>query len=262
MSTQGRAETALVTGASSGIGYELAKLFAADGWDVLLVARSRDDLEAVADELTTAHDVEAHVFPQDLATPDGPRELYEAVTDAGHEVDALVNKAGFGVYGNFLETDLDAELDALTLQTHTITVLTKLFGRDMAARGDGYVLTNASVVGLVPVPSSAVYSGAKHFARAFSQAIAEELAEEGVTVTTLCPGATDTPFFERGGFDESGFGPDDRMSAATVAQRGYDGLFAGDRLVVTGRENRLFIFLRRLLPRRWHLKLAESAQRE
>ncbi len=260
--TTGRAgpETALVTGASSGIGHELTKLFARDGADVLLVARSEGKMESIAGDLRDRYGVEAGVFPADLAEQGAARDLYERVTDAGFEVDALVNNAGFGVYGRFLETDLDQELDVAHLQVQTVTVLTKLFARDMADRGGGYVLNNASTVGFAPVPTSAVYSASKHYLRSFSEALAEDFADEGITVTTLCPGATDTGFMERGNFEESAISDGDLTDPATVARAGYEGLLDGERLVVPGRLNKLRLFLRRLLPRKAYVRAAERAQ--
>jgi short-subunit dehydrogenase len=257
-----RGETALVTEASSGIGLELAKLFAGDGFDVLLVARSEDTLAAVADELERRHGITARPFPADLARPDAARELYESVTGEGYVVDALVNNAGFGVYGEFVETDLEQELDVIALHVMTVTVLTKLFGRDMAERGHGYVLNNASIAGIAPLPTSAVYSAAKHYERSFSEALAEELVDEGVTVTALCPGETDTGFMERGNFEEAAYEEDDLMDPATVAAAGYEGLLNGDRIVIPGLENKLNAFLRRVLPRKQYVKAAKRAQNE
>jgi short-subunit dehydrogenase len=254
--------TALITGASSGIGLELTKLFAAAGFDVLLVARSEDTLAAVAGELETDHGVTAEPFPTDLARPDAARELYERVTEAGFVVDALVNNAGYGVYGEFVDTDLDAELDMIRLHVRAVTVLTKLFGREMADRGDGYILNNASVAGFAPLPTSTVYSAAKHYERAFSEALAEEFADEGVTVTALCPGETDTGFMQQGNFEEAAYEDDDLMDPKTVARAGFDGLMDGDRVVVPGLENKLNVFLGRLLPRKQYVKAAKRAQNE
>lgn len=254
--------TALVTGASRGIGYELTKQFAADGFDVLLVSRSEERLETVGEELESAYGVETFVYPADLSEPDGARDLYERVSDDGHTVDALVNNAGFGVYGHFVETDLETELDVVNLHVVAVTVLTKRFGREMAERGEGWILNNASLAGWVPLPTSAVYSGAKHFERAFSEALAEELADEGVTVTALCPGATATGFMEQGNFEEAAYEDDDLMDPATVAEVGYEGLMNGERVVVPGAVNKFRVFLRRLLPREQYVRAAKSAQHE
>ena len=254
--------TALVTGASSGIGYELAKLFAADGWDVVLVSRRREKLSRVAHELANEHGVEGYVFARDLSTPEAARELYGAVDDAGHEVDALVNNAGYGSYGPFLDDDLETDHELINLHVTTVTTLTKLFGRDMVERGGGYVLNNASVAGWAPTPGSAVYSAAKHYERAFSEALAEEFDGGDVTVTALCPGETETGFFERGDYEEAGFEEGDMMSPAEVAAAGYEGLMDGERVVVPGGLNRFRVFLRRLLPRRLYVKATERSVNE
>ena len=252
-------ETALVTGASSGIGYELTKLLAADGYDVILVSRRRERLEAVADELETTYDVGGHVMPADLSEPAGATTLYESVTDAGLDVDVLVNNAGYGSYGPFLEDGSETDRDLIELHVGTVTTLTKLFGREMADRGGGRILNNASIAGWAPTPNSVVYSAAKHYDRAFSEALAEELVEQNITVTVLCPGETDTGFFDRGNYDESGAAAADRMSAAEVAEAGYRGLMAGERVVIPGRLNKLRTFLRRLLPRRLFVKTVKQS---
>ena len=253
------AETALVTGASSGIGYELTKLFAADGTDVIVVSRRREALEDVADELETTYEIDAHVIPADLSDPEAPMALHRSVADAGLEVDVLVNNAGFGSYGPFLDDDAETDRALIELHVRTVTALTKLFGREMADRGGGRILNNASIAGWAPTPNSAVYSAAKHYERAFSEALAAELVDQGITVTALCPGETDTGFFDRGNYDESGAAETDRMSAAAVAEAGYRGLMAGDRIVIPGRRNRLRAFLRRLLPRRLFVKATEES---
>lgn len=251
--------TALVTGASSGIGYELSKRFAADGHDVVLAARRREKLNEVADELAADYGVDGHVFPVDLSEPDGPRELYDAVTEAGHEVDILVNNAGFGSWGPFFEDDLETDRDLIELHVGTVTTLTKLFGREMAARGGGRILNNASVVGWTPAPNSVVYSAAKHYERAFSEALAEELADDGIQVTVLCPGETETGFFEHGDYEESGLADAEKMTPAEVADAGYEGLLNGDRIVVPGRLNKFRVFFRRLVPRWLYVKTVERS---
>jgi len=253
------AGTALVTGASSGIGYELTKLLAADGHDVVLVSRRREALAAVADELETTDGVDAHVMPADLSEPAEAVALHGSVDDAGLEVDVLVNNAGFGSYGPFLDDDPATDRALIELHVGTVTTLTKLFGREMADRGGGRILNNASIAGWAPTPNSAVYSAAKHYERAFSEALAEELADQGITVTALCPGETDTGFFDRGNYEESGAAEADRMSAAAVAEAGYRGLMAGDRIVVPGGLNKARAFLRRLLPRWLLVKTAKQS---
>lgn len=253
---------ALVTGGSRGIGYELAALLAADGHDLVLVARSEADLRAAADEFEERHGIDAAVVPADLTDPGAAREVYETVQEAGIVVDTLVNNAGYGVYGEFVETDLDAELEVIGLHVVTVTVLTKLFVRDMVDRGDGRVLNNASIAGWAPLPTSAVYSAAKHYERALSEALAEEVADDGVTVTALCPGETDTGFMDRGNFGTTAHDEDDLMDPETVARAGYEGLNDGDRIVIPGLKSKLSVFLGRVLPRTAYVRAAERAQNE
>lgn len=254
--------TALVTGASSGIGYELTKLFARDGYDVILVSRRRERLAAVAEELETTYGVDGHVMPADLSEPEEAVSLHESVVDAGLDVGVLVNNAGFGSYGPFLDDESAVDRDLIELHVGTVTTLSKLFGREMADRGGGRILNTASIAGWAPTPNSAVYSAAKHYERAFSEALAEELADQGITVTVLCPGETDTGFFDRGDYDKSGAADGDRMSAVEVAEAGYRGLMAGDRVVIPGRLNGFRVFLRRLLPRRLYVKTVKRAVSE
>lgn len=254
--------TAVITGASSGIGYELTKHFAADGYDLVLISRSRDKLETVGEELETRHGIDTSVVVSDLSEPEAARDVYETIHAADHTVNALVNNAGFGVYGEFIDTDLEQELDVIYLHVVTVTVLTKLFAKEMAARGHGYILNNASTAGFAPLPTSVVYSAAKHYERAFSEALAEELADEGVTVTALCPGETDTEFMERGNYEEAAYEEQDMMDPATVAKAGYDGLMNGKRVVIPGMKNKARVFLRRVLPRTTYVRAAESAQND
>jgi short-subunit dehydrogenase len=175
------AGAALVTGASLGIGRELADLFVADGYDVVLVSRTGEDLERVAEELESDHGVETVVVPADLSDPASAHTVHEAVEEAGYRVDALVKNAGFGVYGESVETDLESELYVVNLHAFSVTVLAKLCVHGMVERGHGYVLNNASIAGWASLPTSAVYSAAKHFEPSFSEALAEEVADEAVT---------------------------------------------------------------------------------
>lgn len=250
-------ESALVTGASSGIGYELTKLFAQDGLDVVLVSRSEEALDALADGLEAEHGIDATVIPTDLSVPGSAEEVYRAVEDG--TVGTLVNNAGFGVYGEFTETDLETELDMIQLNLTTVTHLTKLFARDMAERGRGRILNVSSVAGVFPTPTAAVYSATKHYLLAFSEALAEELDDERITVTALCPGETDTGFMERGDVDQSAVTEADLLDPATVARAGYNGLADGDRIVVPGLRDKLRFHLRRALPRATATRAARGA---
>lgn len=249
---------ALITGASTGIGYELAKLFAADGSNIVLVARTEETLQAVKAELEDDYGVEATVITMDLSVSGSAADLYEAVDEAGFKVETLVNNAGFAIYGQFIETDLDEELEMIQLNLTTLTHLTKLFAKDMAERGHGRVLNISSMAGIFPCPTGAVYSATKHYVLAFSEAIADELAYKEVTVTALCPGPTATPLMERGNLDASQMVRDPMMDAATVAQAGYKGLQQGKRVVIAGRKNKRNAVLKRILPRTMAVKAARA----
>lgn len=248
--------TALVTGASSGIGYELTKLFAADGYDVVLVARRADRLESIAGETERDYGVTATVVPQDLATDDGPQELFDEVRSRGIEVHTLVNNAGFGNFGRFDETDLQTETTMIALNVTAVTQLTKLFGRPMLERGDGAVLNVASMAGLAPTPRQAVYSSTKAYVLSFTEAVGAEFADRGVAVTALCPGPVATEFFDHGDLGSSGMGEESRVDPATVARAGYDGLQAGERIVIPSRRMRFLAQAKRALPRSWVVRLA------
>lgn len=252
-SSSGR-PTALVTGAASGIGRELATLFARDGYHVALVDVDEEGMASTADDLEARYGVGTTRIPADLSEPDAAGEVCEAVDSAGLTVDALVNNAGFGVYGEFADTDLDAEVEMVRVHVEAVTRLTKHFAREMADRGEGRILNTASVAGFAPTPTAAVYSATKHYVLAFSEALAEELADDGVTVTALCPGETNTGFFDRGNVGEAGFDEDDLMDAATVARAGYEGMQRGDRMVVPGAKNTLRLFVKRLLPRTTYVR--------
>jgi short-subunit dehydrogenase len=242
--------TALVTGASRGIGYELARLFAGTGYDVVLVARTEEDLEAGAEYFEDRFGVEATVIPTDLADPEAPRELYEECQERDIQVDALVNNAGFGTAGDFVEADLEAELDEIQVNVTAVTHLTKLFGREMADRGDGKILNVASSAGFVPGPKMAVYYASKSYVLSFSEAIAEELDDDGVTVSCLCPGPVATGFQEEADVEDKWlnrlFMTDDVRS---VARAGYRGVTSGKTVVVPGIALKLGMFATRFAPR-------------
>ena len=231
--------TALVTGASGGIGEELARLFAADGHDLVLVARSRDKLERLAGELAGKHGVAARVLAADLARPEAPREIFEELTAGGVAVDALVNNAGFGSYGLFAETDLKSELDLLRVNVVALTHLSKLFLPGMIARRRGYVMQVASTAAFQPGPLMAVYYASKAYVLSFSEALANECEGTGVVVSALCPGPTETGFVAAAGMGDSKLFDRAVMDARTVAVEGYRGMLAGKTVVIPGLRNNL-----------------------
>jgi short-subunit dehydrogenase len=242
---------ALITGASGGIGRELATLFARDGFDLLLVARSAGALEELGAELSRLHGVAATAIAADLADPGAPEAVHEAARVRGATVDVLVNNAGHGLYGRFAATELDTELRMIQLNVAALTHLTKRFLPPMLARGRGRILNVASTAAFQPGPLMSVYYATKAYVLSFSEALAEELTGTGVTVTCLAPGATRTGFQARARMDEGRLlrGPN-VMDAADVARRGYLGLMRGERIVVPGAINKAIVQALRLSPRR------------
>lgn len=253
---------ALITGASSGIGLELAKLFAQDGHDLVLVARRGARLRDLAAELASQHRVRSTVIRVDLADPGTPPEIARSVAAAGLEIRYLVNNAGYGLAGRFAETDITNELRMIQVNVRALTHLTKLFLPGMLARHEGAILNVASTAGFVPGPLMAVYYATKAYVISFSEALAEELTGSGATVTVLCPGATRTEFWAVAGTDA-----DARLlrrpwvaDAASVARAGYDGLRAGKRMVIPGLANKVMVQSMRVAPRVLLAKIARRLQ--
>jgi short-subunit dehydrogenase len=253
-------KTALITGASGGIGYELTLLFANDGFDCILVARSQDKLKELATRLEGEFRVRTLVLAKDLARPSAVDEIYEEVTAASMNVDVLVNNAGFPVFGLFHETDLQTELEMLQVNVVALTALTKLFLKPMVARRDGRILNLGSTAGFVPGPLMAVYYASKAYVLSFSEALANELEGTGVSVTCLCPGATRTGFQKRGALEDSRLVQGQIADAASVARTGYEGLMARKRVVIPGFTNKLVPWVVRLSPRGMVARVVRRAQ--
>ena len=239
-------EFALITGATAGIGHELAKLFAADHFNLVLVARNETRLKNVANELQKTHKIEAIVLAKDLSNSAAPREIFGALGNA--PISVLVNNAGFGSQGAFAEEKLELSLDMMHVNMDALIQLTHLFVEPMLKRKQGRILNVASTAGYQPGPFTNVYYATKAFVFSFSVALAEELAGTGVTVTTLCPGFTRTEFHERAGFERSSRWLS-MMSAQDVARIGYNGLMSRKRIVIPGAMNKLTAAIsRRLSP--------------
>lgn len=246
----GRQGTALVTGASGGIGEHLARRFASARFDVVLVARREDRLQALADELAKGQGIQATAVPADLADPDAPRSVYSRVEAMGLEVDVLVNNAGFAVNGPFAETPERAELDLLQVNIVALVHLTKLVLPGMLARRRGRVLNVASTAAFMPGPFMATYYASKAFVLSFSEAIANEVEGTGVTVTALCPGATETGFAQAAGAQNSELFRSGAMDVEAVAKAGFEAAMAGRRVVIPGVKNRIAVEAARFAPRR------------
>jgi short-subunit dehydrogenase len=242
-------KTVLVTGASSGIGLQLAHLFAGDGYNLVLVARSRSALRELGDELHARYQAEVRISPKDLAHPAAPGELYQDLQEAGIVLDVLVNNAGFGGSGPFLQTSWNNEAEMIQVNIVALTYLTKLFLPRIRARR-GKVLNVASVAAFLPGPYTSIYYASKAFVLHFTEALAEELAGTGATVTCLCPGPVETNFQKRAhvGGSSRANGPL-YMDVHEVVRLGYEGMKQGKRLVIPGWKNRLLVQMLRLAPR-------------
>jgi short-subunit dehydrogenase len=253
--------TALITGGSTGIGYELAREFAAHGHDLVLVARHRDALEAAAGKIEGKYGVKVTTFALDLTDPGVPQQLFDATEGAGTQIDFLVNNAGFGLGGEFADTDLSVELDMIQVNVTSLVHLTKLFLQPMLKRRQGRILNVASTAAFQPGPLHSIYYSTKAFVLSFSQAIDEELRNSGVSVTVLCPGPTATNFFERASTTKSRlFNQTMKASAESVAKYGFEAMMRGQRVAIPGMANKAMVQAERFIPRAVVTMLSRKAQ--
>ena len=239
---------ALVTGASSGLGRDFARLLAADGYSLVLVARGVEAMESLAAELRPLG-VMVHIIPTDLADPAAPATLVAELQSRGIAVDVLINNAGFGSHGRFDQSDVAQQMAIVQVNVVALAHLTRLLLPAMVAAGRGRIMNVASVAGFLPGPLMAVYYASKAFVLSFSEALSSELKGTGVTVTAVCPGPTSTDFFNRAKVTNSRLTTANLMSSQEVAQIGYRAMMAGRRLSVTGWRNRLLTIVIRLVPR-------------
>src|SRR6266849_3604472 len=262
-------KTALITGASFGIGLELARIFAREGYNLVLVARSADKLRQLASELEKPHATRSLILAVDLTEPGAPAYVLDQTTRADIQVDVLVNNAGFGQYGLFAENDLEDCLRQIQLNVTTLTHLTRLYLPEMierakvettAERKSGGILNVASTAAFQPGPLMAVYFATKAYVLHFSEALANELDGSGVTVTALCPGATATEFHKRANMLSSRMLQLGAMNARTVAEDGYRALIAGKPVVISGFRNWLIAQSVRFSPRRLVTAVARKLQ--
>ncbi len=251
--------TALITGASSGIGFEFCRIFAENGYDLVLVSRNKERLESIAGEFEERHDIRARVIAKDLSKPSSPRELYDQLAADGARIDVLVGCAGIAVYGKFTDSDADRHMNLIQLNIASPTLLCRLFGADMARRGSGRILNVSSTAAFQAGPLLSTYYASKAYLLLLSEALSRELKKDGVTVTALCPGPTRTDFFRRNAMDDTQLNDSPfMMDAARVAEIGFSGLMKGKALVIPGAVNKVLIFLERLGPRRVASSVAHS----
>jgi uncharacterized protein len=242
-------KTALITGASSGFGHEFAKLFAADGYDVVMVSRNAEKLSDIATDLKMKHGIRTIIIEKDLSRPGSAEWLYNEVTRQHIQVDVLVNNAGVGEHGFLTETEMDKELALIHLNVVSLYQLTKLFMKDMVARNDGKILQLSSTASLAPLPLMSVYSGTKAFVYAFTQALVNELKDTNVTITALLPGASDTDFFHKANAEDTMIYNETKLSdPADVAKDGYRALMKGKSKVVSGLKNKVQAAMSNVLP--------------
>lgn len=250
----------LITGASGGLGEEFARLAAADGNDLVLVARSKEKLETLGEELEAKHTIRVTVLPHDLSTPDAVETLIAELKEKNIEPDILINNAGFGAYGLFHETSYEQEKNLIAVNVAALTELTKRVVPSMVKRGSGKILNIASTAAFQPGPLMAVYYASKAYVMHFSLALSEELKDTGVTVTCLCPGPTKTGFEANANLGNSRLFRLGSMDAATVATIGYSAMKSGRPLIVAGRRNKIGAFMTRFIPRMLAAKIAKSVQ--
>ncbi|QWC22191.1 SDR family oxidoreductase [Bacillus haikouensis] len=253
-------KTVLITGASSGIGLSFSHKFAQDGHDVVLVARSKDKLLSLAEELEGKYSIKAHVIDGDLAKPGASKSIYEQVTAKGIEVDTLINNAGFGLFGEFEQTEINKEVDMIQVNITALTELSKYFGKEMVKRKQGQILNVASTAAFQPGPLMAVYYATKAYVLSFSEALANEWESHGVEVMALCPGATSTGFKDAADLQQSKLFQSGVMTVEEVVDEAYKKMTQKKVVIIPGVKNRLLAGSIRFLPRRMVTKFVRKVQ--
>jgi uncharacterized protein len=240
---------ALITGATSGFGYEFCKLFARDGYNLVLVARSEDLLQKVSTEITNEFGVRVVPLAVDLFKPEGARTVYEHTSRENIVVDILVNDAGQGQYGDFTTYHLDRDIDMIQLNIVALVGLTKFYLKEMVARNSGKILQVSSLLGKVPTPLMSVYAATKAFVSSFSEGLIQELKDTNVTVTALLPGAADTDFFHKAGAEETKtYREQNLLDPEKVARDGFDALMRGESKIISGVKNKIQGAMSTIMP--------------
>jgi len=251
------AKTALITGASEGIGYELVKLFAKDGYDCVLVARNKQKMDQLAAEVEKNFGITTRVIAKDLSLPESAQEIFDELNAAGVPVDVLINNAGLGLCGDFAKSDMNMNMHLIQVNLLTLTKLTWLFLPGMLKRKSGKIMNVGSIASFAPSPNFALYNASKAYVLFFSEALREELKGTGVSVTCLCPGATATQWQARAGAVGIRLNKVRIVDAKIVAETGYKGLMKGKRVVVPGLDNKITVLSSQLAPRAMILKVAK-----
>ncbi|MHC1706345.1 MAG: SDR family NAD(P)-dependent oxidoreductase [Bacteroidales bacterium] len=250
-------KTALITGASNGIGKELARIHASKGDNLVLVARTKTKLEELKKELSSNHGIDVHVMIKDLSLPSAALDVYTETKHLNLEIDYLINNAGFGDFGQFHKTDWEKEYRMINLNITALTQFTKLFLQDMVSRGHGRIMNVASIASFQPGPGMAVYFATKAYVLSFSEAINSELKDNGITVTALCPGPTQSGFMEASALDNSKlFKGKKHPDSRTVARFGYKAMMKGKAVAIHGTKNYILANSGRFAPRALVVKIA------
>ncbi len=252
---------ALITGASTGIGKELAHIHAEKGGDLIIVARSVDKLEHLKKEIEEKNSVKVWVIAKDLSLAEAPKEIYDEIKKAGITVDYLINNAGFGGHGKFHEREWESDLSMINLNVTALTALTRFFLPDFVERNHGKILNVSSTASFMPGPLQAVYFATKAYVSFFSNAIAEELYDTNITVTNLMPGATETEFAQTSGMDKTDLFKK-TVSARNVAEDGYNGMLKGKLDVVSGltTSQKIMMAMIPFIPKKTLLKQVRQMQ--
>ena len=251
--------TALITGASNGIGLELAKIHASKGGDLVLVARNKAKLDELKVALENQFKVSVYTIGKDLSAINSAQEVYEETSKQNIQINYLINNAGFGDFGMFSETNWDKELQMINLNITTLTLFTKLYLQDMVKRGSGKILNVASTASFQPGPTMAVYCATKAYVLSFTEAVSNEVINKGITITALCPGATETGFKAAGAMNESNLFKGKKLpSAKNVAEYGYTSMIKGKTVAIHGFMNYIMSNSIRFIPRAMVLKVSRK----
>ena len=252
---------ALITGASNGIGLELAKIHASKGGDLVLVARNKARLEELKFELENRYKVKVHTIGKDLSAINAAKEVYDETMQQKLRIDYLINNAGFGDFGMFTETDWNKELQMINLNITTLTHFTKLYLQDMVKRKSGKIMNVASTAAFQSGPTMAVYFATKAYVLSFSEAVDNEVRNQGVSITTLCPGATESGFQAAAAMEESNLVKGKKLpSSKEVAEYGYRAMMQGQTVAIHGMMNWILANSVRFIPRAWVVKITRKLQ--
>jgi short-subunit dehydrogenase len=252
-------KTALITGASSGIGLALAKIHASSGGNLVLVARNKSKLDELKIELEKQFKVSVHTIGKDLSRVNSAQEVYDETNNQNIQIDYLINNAGFGDFGIFVETDWTKELQMINLNIITLTLLSKLYLQDMVKRRSGKIMNVASTAAFQPGPTMAIYCASKSYVLSFTEALSNEVSDKGITITALCPGATETGFQSAASMDESKLFKDKKLpTAEEVAKYGYSSMLNGKTVAIHGFMNYIMANSVRFIPRAMVLKVSRK----